>query len=183
MADERKTEQIHLLRDHAWDWFALHANQRMQAFNFFLVATGFLVAAYASAIEKQPAIACGVALLGAWVTLWFNRLDTRSKDLVRAGERALRESERQLAGLAESSALEIVEQVEISRSWVPSYSATFCWIQSAIFLVFIVGAVNGFRVALRGTDLSQNVMSTSSLTPGASAHQRQPGAKRPRSSR
>ena len=26
-------------REHAWNWFALHATQRMQAFNFFMVAT------------------------------------------------------------------------------------------------------------------------------------------------
>ena len=32
-------------REHAWNWFALHATQRMQAFNFFVVATAFLIAA------------------------------------------------------------------------------------------------------------------------------------------
>jgi hypothetical protein len=39
-------------REHAWNWFALHATQRMQAFNFFVVATAFLIAAYASILEK-----------------------------------------------------------------------------------------------------------------------------------
>jgi len=33
-------------REHAWNWFALHATQRLQAFNFFVVATAFLIAAY-----------------------------------------------------------------------------------------------------------------------------------------
>jgi hypothetical protein len=28
-------------REHAWNWFALHATQRMQAFNFFVVATAY----------------------------------------------------------------------------------------------------------------------------------------------
>jgi len=40
-------------REHAWNWFALHATQRMQAFIFFVVATAFLIAAYASILEKH----------------------------------------------------------------------------------------------------------------------------------
>ena len=36
-------------REHAWNWFALHATQRMQAFNFFVVATAFLIAAESEA--------------------------------------------------------------------------------------------------------------------------------------
>ena len=65
-------------REHAWNWFALHATQRMQAFNFFVVATAFLIAAYASILEKHPGAAAVLAAVGAWLTLWFNRLDARS---------------------------------------------------------------------------------------------------------
>ena len=71
-------------RDYAWNWFALHAAQRMQTFNFFLVATAFLIAGYASLLEKHRGAAFGVALLGAWLTFWFHRLDTRSRQLVKA---------------------------------------------------------------------------------------------------
>ncbi len=76
-------------REHAWNWFALHATQRMQAFNFFVVATAFLIAAYASILEKHPAAAAVLALVGAWLTFWFNRLDARSYQLVEAAEDAL----------------------------------------------------------------------------------------------
>jgi hypothetical protein len=87
-------------REHAWDWFALHAAQRMQTFNFFLVATAFLIAGYASLLEKHRWAAFGVALLGAWLAFWFNRLDTRSRQLVKAGERALAVLQAQLAATA-----------------------------------------------------------------------------------
>jgi len=76
-------------RDHAWDWFDLHAGQRMQSFNYFIVATAFLTAGSASLLEKHPEIAVGVALMGAWIAIWFNRLDRRTKQLSRAGENAL----------------------------------------------------------------------------------------------
>ena len=136
--------QMDLLKEaraHAWDWFALHANQRMQAFNFFLVATGFLVAAYASALPKLPPVACGVALLGSWVTFWFSRLDTRSKELVKAGEVVLSECESQLAQSTGNSALRIVAVVERPARWVPSYSRAFDLIQVAILAFFLMGAL------------------------------------------
>jgi len=60
-------------REHAWNWFALHATQRMQAFNFFVVATAFLIAAYASLLDKEPAAAAVLAIVGAWLAFWFNR--------------------------------------------------------------------------------------------------------------
>ena len=73
-------------RNHAWSWFALHANQRMQTFNYFLIATAFLFAAYGALLDKNRVAAVGVAILGAWLSFWFNRLDRRTRQLVNAGE-------------------------------------------------------------------------------------------------
>ena len=47
---------------HAWDWFALHANQRMQGVNFFLLAAAFLTGAYVNATQYgKLSVAIGVA--------------------------------------------------------------------------------------------------------------------------
>ena len=89
-------------REHAWNWFALHATQRMQAFNFFMVATAFLIAAYASILEKHPGAAAVLAGMGVWITFWFNRLDARTHRLVEAGEDSLRVSQARLASLADN---------------------------------------------------------------------------------
>ena len=56
----------------------------MQAFNFFLVATAFLVAGYASLLEKHPGIAAIVSLIGAWIGFWFIRLERRTCQLIKA---------------------------------------------------------------------------------------------------
>ena len=82
--------------DHAWNWFALHAGQRMQSFSFFLIATAFLVAAYATVLKEHRDIAIGIGILGAWISLWFNRLEQRTKQLVKAGEAALAPFQEQL---------------------------------------------------------------------------------------
>jgi hypothetical protein len=127
-------------RDHAWDWFALHAAQRMQTLNFFLVATAFLIAGYAALLEKHRAAAVCVSLLGAWLAFWFNRLDNRSRQLVKASERALAALEAKLADATGISDLKIVEAVEKPELGTSSYRRVIKMIQWTIFVVFVLGA-------------------------------------------
>jgi hypothetical protein len=127
-------------REHAWAWFSLHAAQRMQAFNFFLVATAFLIAGYASLVEKHRSAAIAVALLGAWLTFWFTRLDGRSRQLVKAGERALAVIEAQLAATTGIEDLRIVEAVEQPDPGTSSYRRVIKVIQWTLFGVFLLGA-------------------------------------------
>jgi hypothetical protein len=137
-------------RGHAWDWFALHAAQRMQTFNFFLVATAFLIAAYASLLEKHSGAAFGVALLGAWLAFWFNRLDTRSRQLVKAGNVRWQPWNRNSPlrpGIAE---LKIVEAVEQPDPGTSSYRRVIKVIQLTMFGVFLLGAGYAVWVAVNG---------------------------------
>jgi hypothetical protein len=127
-------------REHAWNWFALHATQRMQTFNFFLVATAFLAAGYASLLEKHRGAAFGVALLGAWLTFWFNRLDIRTRQLIKAGERALAALEAQLAATTNMDDLKIVEAVEQPEAGTFSYRRVIKVIQWTLIAIFLLGA-------------------------------------------
>jgi hypothetical protein len=135
--------------DHAWNWFALHAAQRMQTFNFFLVATAFLVAGYASLLEKHRGAAAGIALLGAWIAFWFSRLDMRNRQFVKAAERALVALESQLfavTGIAEIKIVEAVEQPAIGTS---SYRRVIKVIQWTMFAVFLSGAIYAMWLGAR----------------------------------
>jgi hypothetical protein len=127
--------------DHAWDWFALHAAQRMQSFNYFLVATAFLFAAYANLFEKHPDASTVVALMGAWLGFWFNLIDHRSRQLLKAGERALAVSEERLATLANMDEIELVKAVErpVGR-FDPTYGKSISFIQISVIIVFLAAA-------------------------------------------
>jgi hypothetical protein len=127
-------------RDHAWDWFVLHAGQRMQSFNYFIVATAFLTAGYASLLEKHPEIAVGVALMGAWIAIWFNRLDRRTKQLIRAGENALEVTQARLAERAEIQELKILESVKQPVCGASSYSRIIAVIEWTITFGFVAAA-------------------------------------------
>jgi len=136
-------------REHAWNWFALHATQRMQAFNFFVVATAFLVAAYASLLDKEPAAAAVLAIVGAWLAFWFNRLDARRRQLVQAGEDALRVSQARLANLADNQSLMILDAVDELAPGASSYRRVITLIQWTIIALFLLAAIYAIRLSFK----------------------------------
>jgi hypothetical protein len=127
-------------RDHAWDWFALHATQRMQAFNFFLVVAAFFVAAYGSLLEKHPVAASGIALIGAWLAVWFNRLDYRTRELLKAGETALAACEQRLFDSSQITGLRIQDTIKQPGAGASSYRRVIGVVEWTIFCVFVVAA-------------------------------------------
>jgi hypothetical protein len=85
--DERKEA-----RTYAWGYFALHAEQRMKLFNFFLILSGLILGAF-PAVRGMAAGAKAVALLPLLLVLTafiFWRLEERTRRLVKNGEDALR---------------------------------------------------------------------------------------------
>jgi len=126
--------------DHAWDWFALHAGQRMQTFNFFLVAVAFILAAYATLLDKHRVAAAGVALVGAWLAVWFQRLDRRTRQLIKAGEGALASREKRLVTLTGAQELAILARVETPEPGTSSYRRVIAVIQWTVVAVFLLCA-------------------------------------------
>ena len=79
-------------RTYAWGYFALHADQRMKLFNFFLILSGLILSAF-PAVRGMAAGVKVVALLPLLLVLTafiFWRLEERTRRLVKNGEDALR---------------------------------------------------------------------------------------------
>jgi hypothetical protein len=78
--------------DHAWQYFALHAGQRMSLFNFFLVLAGLVAAGLAACAERSgPLLLLGAALglLLTLVSFIFWKLDQRVSFFLKHAEEAL----------------------------------------------------------------------------------------------
>jgi hypothetical protein len=78
--------------DHAWRCFALHAQQRISVFNFFIVLSGILATGIGAGFQVGKSMAPVVAILGALLALFsfvFYRLDGRGSELVKLAEAAL----------------------------------------------------------------------------------------------
>ena len=77
---------------YAWGYFALHADQRMRLFNFFLILSSLILGAF-SAVKGMAVGSKSIALLPLLLVLTafiFWRLDERTRRLVKNGENALR---------------------------------------------------------------------------------------------
>jgi hypothetical protein len=112
--------------DHAWAWFALHAGQRMQLINYFIVAVAFVTGAISAG---------GIILCVA-----FELLDVRTRQLVRLGEQALISLESCLAERANTPELNLVARAG-ARARGTSYRFVLRMLTRAGILLFICGAV------------------------------------------
>lgn len=84
---------------YAWDWFQYHADQRLKAFNFFLVILGILTVAYGTAMKEglanqsamrtYSAFAAVVALCGVVISIAFFIIEVRNVELVTCGRKWL----------------------------------------------------------------------------------------------
>ena len=84
------------LRQQAWDYFALHAQQRLTTIKFYLViATTLTAAAVASFGEnfQFPGLRLLAGFLLSLLSYAFWRLDFRNRELIKAAEAALRSFE------------------------------------------------------------------------------------------
>jgi hypothetical protein len=93
--DERiRTE----MREYAWNYFIVHAEQRLKTFNFFLVLCAIICAALTAIIKDTPDVRIGIplALLLSFLSFIFWKLDIRNKQLIGHGEAALKLIEQNL---------------------------------------------------------------------------------------
>lgn len=140
MTDSESSDKIAF--EYAWGWFSLHAGQRMQAVNFFLIAITFLSGSYVSAVAgNRPGLAIGISLLGAFSSFIFYRIERRVRGLIHAAEDALRPLEQSMASRTGVESMRIVESVATipKDSW--PYSTVFRALYLAVGCAFISGAV------------------------------------------
>jgi hypothetical protein len=131
------------MRTYAWNWFAMHAGQRLQLVNFWLVAVAFLAAAFVqSQISHARPIAAGVAVIGAIASVAFQRLDVRTRQLTQIAENALRELDDEWVKQGASDAMMLVRRSHEAReSWVDSYRLIIQGLQLAVALVFFAAFI------------------------------------------
>lgn len=82
---------------YAWDYFALHAQQRLTTFNFFLVFSTLLTGGLLTTFQREfrvPMLGVVAGILLALLAFVFWRLDRRNRQLIKNAEDGLRHLER-----------------------------------------------------------------------------------------
>jgi len=109
-----------------WQWFSLHAQQRMQIVSFWFVAMSFLstgaVIAYAGG-KFGAALLVATSIVLASVV--FLLLDLRTRELISYGERLMARAEQHLYSELQVQELVIVSNMHSSGRAQVSYRTTF----------------------------------------------------------
>jgi hypothetical protein len=128
---------------YAWNWFALHAGQRLQLVNFWLVAVAFLASAYVqSRSSHMTTIAFGVSVTGVVSSVAFMRLDVRTRQMVKVAENALRHFEASAVAAGMDEVTELVKAShQVRRSRLDSYRVIIQGLQLSVAGIFVLAAV------------------------------------------
>lgn len=124
MKDDNST-----LRDLAWNYFSIHASQRLTTFNFYIVVSSLAATSYFATFRAdlhltaaRPVLACLLCLL-AFV---FWKLDQRNRILIKNAERALKFFE-QTCEIDDTAKVFTQEEKETSSKRTTGWRRAFFW--------------------------------------------------------
>jgi hypothetical protein len=142
--------------DYAWKWFAYHAAQRMQTFNFFLILMGALSVGYYQAYQsKSDVYAAIVASFGAVVAFAFVVLEVRNEELVNVGRNALQSIEMLPGFPSKPEALRLLS-VDRKRTFLKSHKAWLRIIELLLFAIFLCIAIKSIVALARESTFKNN---------------------------
>lgn len=87
------------IRNHAWNYFALHAQQRMSAFQFFITLEIAVFGSVLLVLQFAKSHTAWFSVFGLIISLLsfvFWKIDQRTKELIEGAEKALMEIEEYL---------------------------------------------------------------------------------------
>ncbi|MBI4965463.1 MAG: ABC transporter ATP-binding protein [Desulfomonile tiedjei] len=158
------------LRNQAWNYFQVHAAQRLTTFNFYIVISALLSTALVTTFHKDyqsPWLGFLVGIFLPLISFVFWKLDKRNKELVRGAEAALKFFENQTEYADSENVPHIAKifnreehETQIKRKetkggksvWEKhfSYSDCFRWIFLSFGILGLLGAVTSLKKLLCG---------------------------------
>lgn len=146
-------KQVQEDRKYVWDYFSLHAQQRLTTFNFFIVLITLLLGTLFTLIkEHTPNLIPIISLFMIFFSFIFWRLDQRNRNLIHHAESELKKIEKKLntkVFINEEKKTDEIKNYHTQIAKHHSYSYLFN-------LVFILFACTGFVVFLYSVIQIQN---------------------------
>jgi uncharacterized membrane protein len=157
------------LRKQAWDYFAIHASQRMTIFNFYIVLSSVVATSYFASFKSDSNLQSARWLLASLLVFFafiFWKLDERNKTLIKNAERALKYFEEADTSAAQVAKVFAQEEAETAAKRASgegfrrvffwrlhlSYSECFNSVYVAFLLVGIGGLIEAFSEHLQWSE-------------------------------
>jgi len=137
MADITDTEAL----EHAWRYFELHAAQRMQAFNYFLVIAGLALSGIGGCLASASIRPVGM-FIGATLAMTaavFYLIDKRTSFLIKHSEGCIVKLEEKVPP---AGRVFTTEPAKTTASKIPTYGTSFTAAFTAFAVVGLLGAAS-----------------------------------------
>jgi hypothetical protein len=130
--------------DYAWNYFSVHADQRLKTFHYYLIVCAGIGAVVAAMCRTPQLIwAAGILLIVSFplLSLIFWRLDVRNQQLVGHGEAAIKHLEKQMNVVDGDEGLPHVLRIMTHEEFVTKRDLPFRYSHclGAAFLALTVG--------------------------------------------
>ena len=135
------------LRNYIWNYFRLHAGQRLTTFNFYIVISTLFTSGYFVALKDIPILSLLLSVILIALSFVFWKLDSRNKQLIKNAENGLKEIEKEDNIEGKTSEIHILnifsyeqKQTEILREkktfwpWNRLYTYSTCF--NSVFIIF-----------------------------------------------
>jgi hypothetical protein len=132
--------------DVAWNWFRVHADQRLDLFKSYLTWIIALTAGYVSLLQLgafEAAIMVGI--LGITVGWVFKKLDERAAALLKLAEKALKKEEAKLAERSGNAEIELIARAEIPAHDHWTYRKSFNVLFVGTSILFGIGCLYALK--------------------------------------
>lgn len=163
------------LRNNAWEYFELHASQRLTTFNYYIVISTLITTGIFATFSKDytaPSLGIAGGLLLVFFSFVFWKLDDRNKQIIKGAEAALKffEDSSELVDSSDGpNVLKlftrddfVTDQRRAAKPFWPwrkhySYTTSFNWVFWAFAIFGLLGAAVS---AYKSESLSSNATAT-----------------------
>lgn len=92
------TTELLKYREFHWNYFSLHADQRLKMFNFYLIFSAILIGAFINILDeaKSSVLTCVLPYLLAIISFVFWKVELRIKYMIKNSEEAMKQIDDQL---------------------------------------------------------------------------------------
>lgn len=155
--DGENIEIDKMMRDYAWKYFAMHAEQQLKTFNFYIALCAVIIGGFITMLTKDELtpFAAILPVLLVLISFLFKKLDSRTVMLIENGENALKYLDSQIVAnySDDPNVLALFKKDDENTSnkklYPPftgyfSYRRVFTWVFRTMGVLGIIGAIACF---------------------------------------
>lgn len=139
-------EELNIYRDYGWNYFSLHAEQRLKTFHFFIALSAVIYGAIFTILKdlNNGMYIIPVVMLQTFLSFIFWKLDQRNRELIKHAENTLKFIEKSTA--KDDDEILNLFSTEEENTIRKNETRIYCSYSRCFNLVFLAFGVGGWVI-------------------------------------